>query len=76
MTLSTTVPIKNVRYVKIRLEKEMAIHSSVLAWEIPWTEEPSGLQSMGLESDMTKQLNNNSKVNTLHIINLYNAKSL
>ena len=54
----------------------MAIHSSVLAWEIPRTEEPNGLQSMGLESDMTKQLNNNSKVNTLHIINLYNAKSL
>ena len=53
MTLSTTVPIKNVRYVKIMLEKEMAIHSSVLAWEIPWTEEPSGLQSMGLEPDMT-----------------------
>ena len=29
------------------LEKEMATHSSILAWEIPWTEEPSGLQSMG-----------------------------
>ena len=29
------------------LEKEMATHSSVLAWEIPWTEEPDGLQSMG-----------------------------
>ena len=29
------------------LEEEMATHSSVLAWEIPWTEEPSGLQSMG-----------------------------
>ena len=29
------------------LEKEMAIHSSVLAWRIPWTEEPSGLPSMG-----------------------------
>ena len=28
------------------LEKEMATHSSVLAWKIPWTEEPSGLQSM------------------------------
>jgi len=28
------------------LEKEMAIHSSILAWEIPWTEEPGGLQSM------------------------------
>ena len=29
------------------LEEEMAPHSSILAWEIPWTEEPSGLQSMG-----------------------------
>ena len=30
------------------LEKEMATHSSVLAWKIPWTEEPGRLQSMGL----------------------------
>ena len=30
------------------LEKEMATHSSILAWEIPWTEEPEGLQSMAL----------------------------
>ena len=29
------------------LEKEMATHSSILAWEMPWTEEPDGLQSMG-----------------------------
>ena len=29
------------------LEKEMATHSSILAWEIPWTEEPGGPQSMG-----------------------------
>ena len=29
------------------LEKEMATHSSTLAWRIPWTEEPGGLQSMG-----------------------------
>ena len=29
------------------LEKEMATHSSTLAWEIPWTEKPGGLQSMG-----------------------------
>ena len=29
------------------LEKEMATHSSILGWEIPWTEEPAGLQSMG-----------------------------
>ena len=31
------------------LEKGMATHSSTLAWRIPWTEEPGGLQSMGLE---------------------------
>ena len=32
------------------LEMEMATHSSILAWEIAWTEEPGGLQSMGLQS--------------------------
>ena len=31
-------------------EKEKATHSSILAWEIPWTEEPGGLQSFGLQS--------------------------
>ena len=31
------------------LEKAMAIHSSILVWRIPWTEEPGGLQSMGLQ---------------------------
>ena len=42
------------------LEEEMATHSSILAWRIPWTEEPGGLQSMGSESDTTE-----------HIIGLY-----
>ena len=32
------------------LEKEMAIHSSTLAWKIPWTEEPDRLQSMGSQT--------------------------
>ena len=32
------------------LEKKMAIYSSILAWEIPWTEESGGLQCMGLQS--------------------------
>ena len=31
------------------LEKEMVTHSSILAWRIPWTEEPGGLQSMALQ---------------------------
>ena len=40
------------------LGKEMATHSSILAWKTPWTEEPSGLQSMiPQESDTTEQLN-------------------
>ena len=37
-------------------EKEMATHSGILAWRIPWTEEPGGLQSTGLqESDTTER---------------------
>ena len=35
------------------LEEEMATHSSTLDWEIPWTEEPGGLQSMGLQKSQT-----------------------
>ena len=31
------------------MQKEIATHSSILAWKIPWTEEPGGLQSMGSE---------------------------
>ena len=46
------------------LEKEMATCSSILAWEIPWTEEPGGLQSLGSQKNQThigtKGLNNNS----------------
>ena len=39
------------------LEKKMASHSSILAWRIPWTEEPGGLQSLGSqEVDTTEQL--------------------
>ena len=39
------------------LEKEMATHSSILAWEIPWTEEPGELQSMNSQKNRT-QLSN------------------
>ena len=35
------------------LEKGMATHSSILTWEIPWTEEPGGLQSMGMQKSWT-----------------------
>ena len=44
------------------LEKEMVVHSSILAWEIPRTEEPGGLQSIGhKESDVTEQLNHHHR---------------
>ena len=36
------------------LEKEMATHSSILAWEIPWTEEPGGLQVHGVAKSQTR----------------------
>ena len=38
------------------LEKEMATHSSIRAWRIPWTEEPGGLQSNCKESDLIERL--------------------
>ena len=42
---------------KMPWRREQATHSSILAWRIPWTEEPGGLQSMGLQkSDPTEQL--------------------
>ena len=39
------------------LEEEMATHSSTLAWEIPWTEEPDGLQSIGVGKSWTRLSN-------------------
>ena len=48
------------------LEKEMVTHSSVLAWRIPWTEEPGGLQSMESQTDTTEQL-------TLYIVSIRDA---
>ena len=50
----TTKPLPATRETQVRslgmedfLEQEMATHSSILAWKIPWTEEPGRLQSMG-----------------------------
>ena len=44
------------------LEEETATYSSILAWEIPWTAEPGGLQFMGItkKSDLTERLNTQS----------------
>ena len=51
------------------LEKGMAIHSNILAWEIPWTEKPSGLQPMG-----SQRVGHNSvtKTHTTHLIKFLN----
>ena len=48
-------------------QKEMATHTGILAWEIPWSEEPGGLQSMGFakESDTAYGLNSNHVVPVL-----------
>ena len=39
---------------RLPLEREMATHSSILAWEIPWTEDPGRLQCMGLQKSQTR----------------------
>ena len=46
---------------------EMATRSSVLAWKIPWTEEPGGLQSRGSQSDTTEQLSMTTRQDSSHI---------
>ena len=48
------------------LEKEMVTHSSILAWEIPWTKESGRLQSTGHKELDTIDLNNNTIANALH----------
>ena len=50
------------------LEKEMATHSSILAWEIPWTEEPGGLQFMGSQRAGHNKV---TSIFTFHFYNLY-----
>ena len=48
------------------LEKEMATHSSILVWRIPWTEEPGGLHSIALQKSRTqlKQLSMHTQMRT------------
>ena len=53
------------------LEEDMVTHSSILAWKIPWTEEPGGLQSMSHKvSDTAEQLTLTVKTETSQIKNL------
>ena len=44
------------------MEKEMATHSSILAWEIPWREEPGGQQSIGLQKSQTQLSNETTTI--------------
>ena len=43
------------------LEKAMAVHSCILSWEIPWTEEPGGLQPMGVAKSQTRLSNSTGR---------------
>ena len=52
------------------LEKGMATHSSILAWRIPWTKEPAGLQSMGTERIWTR-LSAHPFINFLDILHIF-----
>ena len=47
------------------LEKETATHSGILAWRVPWTEEPVGLQSMGVTNSRTEQLTHTHSTTTI-----------
>ena len=49
--------VRSLRGQEGPLEKEMATHSSILAWRIPWTEEPGGLQCMGSQKSRTRLCN-------------------
>ena len=56
----TSQPVQGTQEMQVRslswedpLEKEMATHSTILAWEIPWTEEPDRLQSMRSQKSQT-----------------------
>ena len=58
------------------LEKGMATHSSILTWRIPWTEEPSGLQSMGSKDlDMTEGLTFTFLLEVkVHVLSLFDSE--
>ena len=57
------------------LEKEMAAHSSIPAWEIPWTEEPGGPKSMGLQTQLSNQ-HFHFQWGNMHLLSVYNCPVL
>ena len=50
------------------LEEQMAAHSCILGWEIPWTEEPTGLQSMGFKRVGHQRATDHTHTHTRHIL--------
>ena len=57
------------------LEEDMAAHSSILAWRIPWTEEPGGLQSMGSQRVGYQQVCTHTEKSS-HLLSLQAAEKL
>ena len=57
------------------LEKKLASHSSILSWDIPWTEESAGLESMGSQKSQTQLRNKQHLVGKNSIIFTYIAGS-
>ena len=55
-------------------EKEMATHSSILPWEIPWTEEPGELQSMGSTDHMCMHTHGKTQITISHLQNNFDLK--
>ena len=58
------------------LEKEMATHSSILAWRIPWTEEPGGLQSMGSQRDTTERFHFHLVIHVVYLSSVQFSRSV
>ena len=61
------------------LERGMVTHSSILAWEIPWTEEPPGLQSMWLQRvrhDLVTKKNKNQQTIHMQMITAFSPQAL
>ena len=58
----------------IYMEKGMTTHSNILAWEIPWTEEPGGLQSMGLQQSWTRFMTKQQYILYTYIYNRHNTQ--
>ena len=72
LQLEVTADISNQNgmiYSNLLLEKEMATHSSILAWRIPWMEEPGRLQSMGSQSET-------DWATSLYTKNIFNGEKL